>query len=46
MLDLLPDGYQVRLTHVACPGIQEEDRALGNGDSLVGDILDGGARKC
>lgn len=36
------DGWS--LTHVASPGVQKDDSSLGNGNSIVDNILDRGAR--
>jgi hypothetical protein len=39
-------GVEVRrLTHVACPGIQEKHCSLGNDDAFVGNVPDRSARK-
>lgn len=35
----------LRLTHVACPCVEEEDGSLGDDDALVGNVSNGGARE-
>lgn len=38
-------NHHIRLTHVACPRVQEKDSALGDHCALVGDVPDGSPRQ-